>query len=141
MYYEESLHELRSFLIETVINMRKLKGVDLSSCLRMVLKVPCNVVETITPYIVPVLQVFLMSQQNVSFHPFNFQRLCVYVQVIFNQGLEDLPLACSGLEALQTWRAYMEPNKFLPILEAVIPLLNPYLQSKSEYVHFIINGK
>jgi hypothetical protein len=59
-------------------------------------------------------------------------------QVVFTQGLEDLSLARSGLEALIVWKKSIEPNKFEPILKAVIPLLNPYLQSKSKLYQNLI---
>jgi hypothetical protein len=55
--YEQSFLELKSFLIETMMNISKFKGVDLSTCLRMILKIPCSILEIVTFHIVPILQV------------------------------------------------------------------------------------
>lgn len=53
------------------------------------------------------------------------------MQIIFTLGLEDLSLAQNGLMVLRNWHDKLDSENFKPILKAVVPLLNPYMQNKS----------
>ena len=50
-------------------------------------------------------------------------------QIAFRLGLSYLPLAITGIDALEQWSRELEPSVIIPHYKHVLPYLNDYLKS------------
>ena len=55
----------------------------------------------------------------------------ISVQVAFRLGLSYLPLAMTGIEALEQWSRDLESSVMMPHYKHVLPYLNDYLKSSA----------
>ena len=57
--------------------------------------------------------------------------LCVLLQTTFKLGLGYLPLASSGLDALEAWSVQLPPALLYPHLKHILPCLDEYLKTEA----------
>ncbi|XP_065898419.1 DNA-dependent protein kinase catalytic subunit-like isoform X2 [Dysidea avara] len=95
------------FVKEVLVRMRQYKDELLSSCLQLLLSLPRQLVQVDIAALIPALQ------------------------VAFRLGLSYLPLAMTGIEALEQWSRDLESSVMMPHYKHVLPYLNDYLKSSA----------
>lgn len=50
--------------------------------------------------------------------------------MIFQLGQSYLPLAISGIEAMERWQSKLSSEQLKPIFQETLPLFDPYLRSR-----------
>ncbi|XP_022110985.1 DNA-dependent protein kinase catalytic subunit-like isoform X2 [Acanthaster planci] len=92
------------FSKEVLVRLKQYKDDLLASCLLLVLSLPHEIVQAEVAHLVPALQ------------------------MTFQLGLSYLPLAETGLEALERWMLHLLPDSLQPHLKVILPLLDGYLR-------------
>ncbi|XP_064405997.1 DNA-dependent protein kinase catalytic subunit-like isoform X2 [Halichondria panicea] len=97
----------RKFVREVLVRMKQYKEELLVSCLQLLLSLPKEIVQLEISSLVPALQ------------------------TTFKLGLSYLPLASTGLSALEKWAGQLSPSLLHPPLRAVLPYLDEYLKTNA----------